>query len=184
MLDFSEVLKKDINELASAGYDYVQLTEALLCNRTSTEPVSKDALSTFRDCIQLIFRSFGKRSALYFHSGDASPYLSDFLDLPVTDIGFDFNTPPSTLRGIQFDKNLILGLQNTTRKLPPESLANEPRLLAARSKSVIESLNISDSHEVFVSPSQDFDGVQTYPQAETRIENLANAVRLLNEGKA
>jgi len=33
--------------------------------------------------------------------------------------------------------------------------------------------------EVFLSPSQDYDGLQTYPQAKRRLDNLKNAVSLL-----
>jgi hypothetical protein len=101
------------------------------------------------------------------------------VDTAVTDIGFDFNTPSRSASRIPIPKNVILGLQNTTRKLPADWLDREPRELASRAKEYVETLTLGGESNVVLSPSQDYDGLQTYPQAKRRLENLAKAVSLL-----
>ena len=174
LMAYARVLKSDVGRLASEGYEMIQLDEGFLLHSGYSKLVRKRLISTFLDAIELIFHGFRKRSLVYLHSGDASLILPRIAKAPVTDVGFDFNTPPgATLARI--DKNVVLGLQNTTRKLPEEWLAKEPATLVSRVFDYSKRLRLDKNREVFLSPSQDYDGLQTYSQAKARLENLAKA---------
>ena len=173
--DFSEVLRGDVKTLSSNGYDYIQLTECFLPNPRFSGRASKRIAESLVECLNAIFEGFRGRSALYLHSGDASGLLPGILESEVTDVGFDFNTGLDSLRGVTIEKNLLLGLQNTTRKLPKELVEREPEVLAARVREGAAGLDVSGEAEIFLCPSQDFDGVQTYSQAIARLESLSAA---------
>ncbi len=181
MYAFAEVLREDVRDLDSRGYEMVQLTECFLNNDRFSKKVTKDTVAAFTECIETVFEGFGKRSCLYFHSGDASRLLPFVLETGITDVGFDFNTPAAEVAEAHITKNVLLGVQNTTRKLPEEWLEKEPKELASRARETIRSLKLGADAEVFLAPSQDYDGLQTYPQAKRRLENLAKAVALLKE---
>lgn len=179
VIDFSEILGGDVKALSSRSYDYIQLTESFLPGSRLPGEVSKRLVSSLLEGLDVIFDGFSGRSAVYFHSVDASSVLPKVLRSRVTDVGFDFNTSLASLKGVSFDKNLLLGLQNVTRKLPEEMLGREPEILAARARGAIATLDLSDGAGVSLCPSQDFDGLQTYPQAVARLRNLSDASKLL-----
>ncbi len=180
--DFSEVLRAHVEALAARGYGYVQLTECFLPSPRFRGRVSEKMGDALMEGLRTIFDGFGGRSALYVHSADGSELLRAALDSGLTDIGFDFNTPPDAFRGLSVDKNVLLGVQNTTRKLPEGLLDEEPGVLAGRTREYLADLRLAPSSEVAVCPSQDYDGVQTYPQAVSRLRTLAKAFRLLEGG--
>ena len=182
MLAFAEVLKKDVAELAAAGYEYIQLTECFLNNERFVK-ASAGLAPSFGGCVREIFDGYSGRSCVYFHAGDASGFLPLLAESGVTDLGFDFNTPASAAKGKVRGEGVILGVQNSTRKLPEEWLEREPEALAARAKEYVRELGLGEETEVFLAPSQDYDGLQTYPQAKRRLESLAKAVEIL-EGRA
>lgn len=181
MRAYAEVLRADVRALAAAGYAYVQLTECFI-NDGRFAKASAGLAPAFAECVEEIFEGYAGRSCVYFHAGDAAPFLPLLADSGVTDVGFDFNTPASraSLPGV---RGALLGLQNSTRKLPAEWLEKEPEALAARAREYVSALGLADGVEVYLAPSQDYDGLQTYPQARRRLDNLAKAVRML-EGEA
>ncbi|MBI3858947.1 MAG: hypothetical protein HY296_01710 [Thaumarchaeota archaeon] len=179
ILDFSEILREDILDLGSRGYDYIQLSDGFLANQRFKHRISRGLVKSLLDGLRVAFDGFRGRSAFYLHSGDASGVLSDLLHSEVTDIGFDFNTPLENLDGITVTKNMILGLQNSTRKLPRTLLPKEAEALSGRARDAISALGIGSGAQVYLCPSQDFDGLQTFPQALSRMLNLAEAVRML-----
>ncbi len=177
LYDFSDVQSRAIRAHASE-YQYVQLNESFSTDERFARGVTKDLLSAFRDCLDKTFADLPVRSAVYFSSGNAKDILPVVLGTKVTDIGFDFNTRHQEIDAT-IDKNVILGLQNVTRKLPENLLAEEPRRLADNARSVLASLRITDRSEIFLGQSQGSDGLQTYPQAVRRDENLSAAFRLI-----
>ena len=178
---YAKVVREDVRQLAKAGYDLVQLTECFVPTGRFSKRVRKSFVTAFADSVEVVFKGFGKRSCVYFHSGDASILLPRVLKTSVTDVGFDFNTLPRAASTARISKNVVLGLQNTTRKLPDDWLDREADALAARAKEYAKNLKLSKEQEVFLAPSQDYDGLQTYPQAKRRLENLAKASSALRE---
>ncbi len=182
MFAFADVLREDVKELAAAGYGCVQLTECFI-NNDRFAKASAALAPALGECVRSIFRGFEGESCVYFHAGDASRFLPLLEGAGVTSLGFDFNTDPSAARGSLDGKGVVLGLQNSTRKLPEEWLGKEPEALAARALRYVKELGLEDGAEVFLAPSQDYDGLQTHPQAKRRLDNLAKAIRIL-EGRA
>ncbi len=181
--DFSEVLRADVKELSGLGYEYIQLTDAFLPSKRFAGRLFEGLERTLVESLATIFEGFRGRSAYYLHSDDASRMVPALLESGVTDVGFDFNTPLSALGGERVTKNLVLGIQNSTRKLPSDLLQEEPKILARRVLEAARSLKLAESALLTISPSQDYDGLQTYPQAVARMRNLAGAVGLA-EGRA
>jgi methionine synthase II (cobalamin-independent) len=179
MAAFAKVLGEDVRRLESAGYKLIQLTECFLTVDRFAKRVRRGFSGAFADSVDVVFKGFGGRSCVYFHSGDASALLPKVLKTGVTDVGFDFNTQPQAVSGTRIAKNLVLGLQNATRKLPDDWLDREPATLASRAREYQKALRLGSDQEVFLAPSQDYDGLQTYPQAKRRLENLANAASAL-----
>ena len=182
MRAYAEVLRADVKELAAAGYGYIQLTECFINNGRFAK-ASAGLAPAFADCVEEIFEGYAGRSCVYFHAGDAAPFLPLLAESGVTDVGFDFNTPAPRASIAPDVMGVVLGLQNSTRKLPEEWLEKEPDALAARGREYIRGLGLADGVEVYLAPSQDYDGLQTYPQARRRLDNLAKAARILG-GKA
>ncbi len=174
---FAEIQRRELQRLAPK-YDYVQLNESFAADGRFSERVTRDVVSAFRASLDRIFDGLQVRSAVYFSAGDSARLVQAALDTKLTDVGFDFNTPYRALEGI-FDKNLLLGLQNVNRKLPEELLAAEPAQLAQRVKGAIAAMQVSDRSDIFLTQSQGSDGLQTYPQALRRDENLSAAAVLL-----
>jgi methionine synthase II (cobalamin-independent) len=181
MAAFAKVLRNDVRRLESAGYELVQLSECFLTVDRFSRRVGKRFAGAFTDSVDVVFKGFRKRSCVYFHSGDASTLLAKLGRTAVTDVGFDFNTRPQSASRIRIGKNVVLGLQNTTRKLPDDWLDREPGALASRAREYAKALRLGREQEVFLSSSQDYDGLQTYPQARRRLENLAKAASVLGE---
>ncbi|MDE1855290.1 MAG: hypothetical protein KGH57_03170 [Candidatus Micrarchaeota archaeon] len=177
LYDFAEVQKKEI-ERFSEHYDSIHLNEGFATDERFAGNVNTDLLSAFKSNLDKIFRGRSIRSAVHFYAGDARRLIPWVLDSKVTDIGFDFNTDLTRI-GEHLDKNLILGLQNITRKLPENLLAEEPKRLAIRTNEVLDKLKIADGVEIFLGQSQGSDGLQTYPQAVRRDESLSKAFRIL-----
>lgn len=179
VIAFAAVLREDVRRLDAAGYGLIQLNECFLTLERYNKKVGDGFIETFAECIDGIFKGSRKRSCLYFHSGDASKLLPKVLDTSVTDVGFDFQTPIQAISPLRFSKNVLLGLQNTTRKLPEDWLHREPEELAKRFRECVKGLGLDRQSEIFLCPSQDYDGLQTYLQARRRLSNLARAVALL-----
>ena len=178
LYDFADIQKREV-AAQSAHYDYFQLTESFSGDDRFSAEVTRDVMSAFRYSLDRIFKGTGVRSAVYFSSGNAIDVIPFALDSRVTDVGFDFNTYGYEELGGKIEKNLILGLQNITRKLPENLLADEPKRLAAQAREVLSKFGVEDGAEVFLGQSQGSDGLQTYPQAIKRDENLSKAFELL-----
>ena len=178
MLAYTEVLREDVRDLAASGFGFIQLTECFINNPRFARASARLA-PRFGECVERVFQGFRGASCVYFHSGDAAPFLPALEDAGVNTLGFDFNTDPSAARGGLDGKHLILGVQNSTRKLPGGWLEDEPAVLAARAREYVKQLGVGEGAEVFLAPSQDYDGLQTYPQAKRRLDNLARAIRIL-----
>ena len=176
--DFAALLREEVRELAREGYEFIQLTECFLTSPRFATRVTDELKDIFAGALDEIFQGYKGRSAVYFHSSDCSELVDRVLESGVTDFGFDFNTPVTTLpRSV--GKNLLLGLQNTTRKLPPDFLANEVEILGARFRDVRNELGDRVKGEVWLCPSQDYDGLQTYSQGVGRLRNLGGAFKAL-----
>lgn len=177
LYDFSEIQRREIEQL-SKSYDYIQLNESFASDERFSKKLTKDLLVAFGDRLDRSFKGLGVRSAVFCFAGDAKSIAPVVIDSKITDIGFDFNTSYAKIE-VDIDKNLILGQQNVTRKLPDDLLADEPGRLAAKAKEALASIHLRDGAEVFLGQSQGSDGLQTYPQAIKRDENLSAALRLL-----
>jgi methionine synthase II (cobalamin-independent) len=175
--DFATIQGWAIHAIAS-NYDYIQLNESFATDERFSGMVTKDMLSAFRDSLNKIFEGLPVRSSIYFSSGDATALIPAALESKVTDIGFDFNTPASSVLQT-IDKNLILGLQNVAGKLPEDLLKEEPQRLAERTKEVLSTIDIRNGAEIFLAQSQGSDGLQTYPQALRRDTNISKAFELI-----
>ncbi len=178
--DFCEVLREEVSALASAGCRYIQVTECFATDPRFKGKATSAMVQELLEGLERVFEGFGGRSALYFHSGDCSEMLPKVIESGLTDVGFDFNTPVRKVRGLALEKNLLLGVQDTTRKLPHELLELEPRLLADSARKSLSYLGLSNAKAVLC-PSQDYDGLQTYSQAVTRLRNLAKAYGMLED---
>jgi methionine synthase II (cobalamin-independent) len=94
MAAFAGVLREDVRRLEAAGYEMIQLNECFLTVERFSKKVGAGFIDSFVESIDRVFKGSEKRSCLYFHSGDASSFLPKLSDTSVTDLGFDFHTPP------------------------------------------------------------------------------------------
>lgn len=175
--DFAGLLTDEVKALSKEGIEFVQLTECFATSPRFASRMTDELTATLGDSLDVIFEGFRGRSAIYFHSADCSPLLEEALESGVTDVGFDFNTPTEAIGGAS-EKNILLGVQNTTRKLPPDFVSDEVAILTDRFRDLKGALSNSQG-EVWLCPSQDYDGLQTHSQAMVRLRNLGGAFRAL-----
>lgn len=108
-LDFVDVIANEVEQLAEAGAEEIQIDEpGILKNEEDYE--------LFSEAIERVSEAGnGSRISLYTYFGDCVPFYEDFQDLPVDVLGLDFTYSPELpelIEEIGSDKALGLGLIN------------------------------------------------------------------------
>jgi len=129
--DFAGVVGREVNELAGAGADVIQIDEPAILKHP-------DDFKIFGEAIEAVSaEKGGSQLALYTYFGDATPLYGELLGLPVDALGLDFTYAPKLAQTIEkrgCDKDIGLGLidgRNTKIEAPKEVLDRLGKILPA-----------------------------------------------------
>jgi 5-methyltetrahydropteroyltriglutamate--homocysteine methyltransferase len=104
-LDYTQILKKEIQGLDLEGVEYIQLDEPSLCFLPREINLLKESLST-------IFSGIKAKTVLFLYFGSVKNLVPEIFDLPSDIIGIDLVSKPENLSFIleaDLKKELILG---------------------------------------------------------------------------
>jgi 5-methyltetrahydropteroyltriglutamate--homocysteine methyltransferase len=139
-MDYSQILKKEIQRLDMEGVDYIQLDEPSLC-------FVPQEISLLKESLRTIFSGIKAKTILFLYFGSIKNLVPELFDLPVDIIGIDLVSKPENLSFIlkaDLKKELILGcldarntkmedekeilklIEKVSMKIPPEKLYISP----------------------------------------------------------
>lgn len=139
-MDYSQILKKEIQRLDMEGVDYIQLDEPSLC-------FVPQEISLLKESLRTIFSGIKAKTILFLYFGSIKNLVPELFDLPVDIIGIDLISKPENLSFIleaDLKKELILGcldarntkmedekeilklIEKVSMKIPPEKLYISP----------------------------------------------------------
>ncbi len=159
-MDYSQILKKEIQRLDQEKVDYIQLDEPSLCFVPQEINLLKESLRT-------IFSGIKAKTILFLYFGKIKNLIPELFDLPVDIIGIDLVSKPGNLSFIleaDLKKELILGCldaRNTKMEDEKEIL----KLIEKVSKKI-------PSEKIYISPSC---GLEFLPH-----ENALKKLKLLS----
>jgi len=139
-MDYSQILKKEIQRLDQEKVDYIQLDEPSLC-------FVPQEISLLKESLRTIFSGIKAKTILFLYFGSIKNLVPELFDLPVDIIGIDLVSKPENLSFIleaDLKKELILGcldarntkmedekeilklIEKVSMKIPPEKLYISP----------------------------------------------------------
>lgn len=173
MFDVALILKKEIRNIVSEHYSYVQLSEPSLVFENRAQKFEPDALGQVEEAIRMIVEGVNVKTGVHTFFGDISPIFPAILDFPVDCIGVDFfETDLESLRGYEFTKDLCCGCVNSR-----SSIVEKPEKISKFVEKVVEGLN---PNNLFICPNTDLE-FRPYSVAENKVLNIGKAVKLLKE---
>jgi 5-methyltetrahydropteroyltriglutamate--homocysteine methyltransferase len=140
MIDFSQILRKEVQKLDEEGIEYIQFDEPSLCNFPQEIGLMKESLKT-------ITTSLKAKSILFLYFGNIKNLAPQLFDLSVDVIGIDLVSKPENLDVIleaDVKKEVILGcldarntkmedekdilrlIDKVSKKIPPEKIYISP----------------------------------------------------------
>jgi len=176
MFKFAEVINEEIEDLAEAGFSYIQLSEPALVYEQSKPKSMKDKLALVNDALEIAVKGTTTKTCLQTFFGDFSKILPEALDFPVDHLGIDlYETDFEELKEYGFEKGVALGLVDSR-----SSLVEEPDELVAVAKEIIESIYRSNMGEVFICPNCDLDFLP-WERAEEKMKVINSVTKRLRE---
>ena len=108
IINLAKMLRPEIDSLVESGFEVIQL---LAPSIAYNKEVDFDLVS---DALKIITDGLKAKTILHTHFGDVSKKIESLLDLPVSGLGFDITTTPtSSIEKHSFsDKSLTLGIIN------------------------------------------------------------------------
>ena len=109
MINLAKILRAEINSLVESGFEVIQLlAPSIAYNKEVDFGVISDALKIITDGLKA-------KTILHTYFGDVSTKIESLLDLPVSGLGFDITTTPtSSIEKHSFsDKILTVGIINS-----------------------------------------------------------------------
>ena len=167
--EFTEVIAREVWELAGAGAELIQIDEPAILRHPNEFKILQGAIE------KLAAEKGGARLALYTYFGDAAPLYGKLLRLPVDALGLDFTYGPklpNTIARLGCDKELGLGLidgRNTRLEGEREVLEVLKRILPT-----------VGSERVYLNPSC---GLGDYLPREIAFEKLKNMVEIAEKAR-
>jgi 5-methyltetrahydropteroyltriglutamate--homocysteine methyltransferase len=107
VMDLSAALAREVNALAAAGAEVIQVEEPAILQHPQDLPLLQQALTALSEA------RGSARLALYTYFGDAAPVYEALQELPVQILGFDFTYAPrlpDKIATVGSQKSLGLGL--------------------------------------------------------------------------
>src|SRR5712692_2457292 len=179
MFDIAAAQAEDLRTLAEAGCSQVYVFDPEPVVRESLGlHQSGDEIDQWKEAIRTLLKKSGMQSGLFLAYGNASGILADLMDFPVDYLGFDLaRTPAESLGQLKFTKGLMLGALYSDISLQEDLLREEPSKIAGSIQSIAESIESSDM--IYVTPNHELSTVTTRTEADRRLGNLGQAVRIL-----
>jgi 5-methyltetrahydropteroyltriglutamate--homocysteine methyltransferase len=107
VMDLSAALAREVNALATAGAEVIQVEEPAILQHPQDLPLLQQALTALSEA------RGSARLALYTYFGDAAPVYEALQELPVQILGFDFTYAPKLpdkIATVGSQKSLGLGV--------------------------------------------------------------------------
>jgi 5-methyltetrahydropteroyltriglutamate--homocysteine methyltransferase len=170
LIDFAEAISNEIEELAKAGAQIIQLDEPAILKNEGDFEIFERAIE------EVSGKKRNAKLALYTYFGDASGLYSRFQDLPVDIVGLDFTYSKNLADVIEefgSKKELGLGLidaRNTRMEKEDEVL---PILMRV--------LEYVEAHQAYLNPSC---GMEYLPRdvAFAKLKNMVKIAEKAREG--
>ena len=108
-INLAKILRAEVNSLVESGFEVIQLlAPSIAYNKEVDFGVISDALKIITDGLKA-------KTILHTYCGDVSTKIESLLDLPVSGLGFDITTTPtSSIEKHSFsDKILTMGIINS-----------------------------------------------------------------------
>jgi methionine synthase II (cobalamin-independent) len=179
MFDVAAAQAEDLRVLAEEGCSQVHILDPEPAVRESLGlHCTRDELQQWKEAIQTLLKKSQMKSGLILSYGNASSMITDLLDFPVDYLGFDLaRTPPDSLREHKFTKGLMLGALYSDISLRADLLQEEPSKIASTAQSLGESMD--GSNIIYITPNHELSTVTTRSEADQRLRNLGQALKIL-----
>ena len=131
-INLAKILRAEVNSLVESGFEVIQLlAPSIAYNKEVDFGVISDALKIITDGLKA-------KTILHTYFGDVSTKIESLLDLPVSGLGFDITTTPtSSIEKHSFsDKILTVGIINSfnTAIEKPQECINQVDEINAKTK--------------------------------------------------
>ena len=132
-INLAKILRAEVNSLVESGFEVIQLlAPSIAYNKEVDFGVISDALKIITDGLKA-------KTILHTYFGDVSTKIESLLDLPVSGVGFDITTTPtSSIEKHSFsDKILTVGIINsfnTAIEKPQECIKQVDKLTHKQSQ--------------------------------------------------
>ncbi|MGI0083312.1 MAG: hypothetical protein ACREAF_01295 [Nitrosopumilaceae archaeon] len=105
----AKILRKEIDTLVKSGFGLIQLVAPSIAYNIKVD------FDTIKDALNIITRGLKVKTILHLYFGDVSKKIEKLLDLPVSGLGFDItSTPTSSIKKHSFSgKSLAVGMINS-----------------------------------------------------------------------
>ncbi len=167
-LEFADIIGSEIEELAEAGADEIQVDEPGILNNKEDFSIFSKAFKT------LAKRSKDSQLDLYLYFGDSAPIYDDLQELPADMLALDFTYSPDLPKLVEdrrSDKPLGLGLIDARNTKMEKAEDIVP---------VIEKIvPYVDADKIYLNPTT---GVEYLPRERAR-EKLENMVNIADRAK-
>ena len=107
-INLAKMLRVEIDSLVESGFELIQLLAPSIAYNNEVD------FGLVSDALKIITDGLKAKTILHTHFGDVSKKIENLLDLPVSGLGFDITTTPtSSIEKHSFsDKSLTLGIIN------------------------------------------------------------------------
>ena len=108
-INLAKMLRTEIDSLVESGFDIIQLLGPSIAYNNEVD------FGLVSDALKILTNGLEAKTILHTHFGDVSKKIESLLDLPVSGLGFDITTTPTTsIEKHSFsDKSLTIGIINS-----------------------------------------------------------------------
>lgn len=171
LIDYAEILNKEIKSLEAQGYSYIQLSDPALVYH-NTAPCSCK-LSDIAEAVDVATQGVKARTGLVPFFGDAAPVLDSVTDWAVDDIGIDYyETDAEAVKDYSFNGGISLGLVDARNTLK-EDISE----LVGIAKELVDAVTPKN---LMVSTNCDLDFL-TWKEAKEKIKTVVAVATQLKE---
>ncbi len=180
MFDLAEIQANDIQALSVEGCAHVHILESEPAVRESLRHhLTEDEIEQWKEALKILVKRSKLPTSLFLCYGDASGLIEYLPDFPVNYLGFDLSrTPQESLTKQPLGKGLLLGALYSDISLRHDLLQEEPAKLASSVQEIVQSSE-QDSKQVYLTPNHELSTVSTRTEADLRLKNLGEALRIL-----
>jgi len=145
-LVLAKMLRKEVDTLIKSGFKLIHLLGPSIAYN-----INKIDFDLLKDALYIVTRNLKVKTILHFYFGDVSKQIDRLLDLPVSGLGFDTtSTPTSSIKKHSFSgKSLAVGIVNSYN-----TKIDDKRKCVAEINQVISK---TKPHDAFVTPNFDLE---------------------------